>query len=107
MTPMFRGILSTIYIDLENGITQSKVIKKLSRKKDAPEELKKHIEKLKTLETEFKEADKTRIVFLKKQEVKDFKKTIAQNNRLSWKKRKEAHKQKVKIVSLYPQLQIL
>ena len=27
---MFRGILSTIYIDLEKGITQSKVIKKLS-----------------------------------------------------------------------------
>ena len=36
LTPMFRGILSTIYIDLENGITQSKVIKKLSNfyKKD-------------------------------------------------------------------------
>ena len=30
LTPMFRGILSTIYIDLESGITQSKVIKKLS-----------------------------------------------------------------------------
>ena len=29
LTPMFRGILSTIYIDLENGVTQSKVIKKL------------------------------------------------------------------------------
>ena len=27
---MFRGILSTIYIDLEKGITQSKYIKKLS-----------------------------------------------------------------------------
>jgi len=36
LTPMFRGILSTIYIDLENGITQSKVIKRLSNfyKKD-------------------------------------------------------------------------
>ena len=30
LTPMFRGILSTIYIDLENEVTQSKVIKKLS-----------------------------------------------------------------------------
>ena len=30
LTPMFRGILSTIYIDLNNGITKSKVIKKLS-----------------------------------------------------------------------------
>ena len=30
LTPMFRGILSTIYIDLENGITQSKVIKELT-----------------------------------------------------------------------------
>jgi N-acetyl-gamma-glutamyl-phosphate reductase len=30
LSPMFRGIMSTIYIDLENGITQSKVIKKLS-----------------------------------------------------------------------------
>ena len=30
LTPMFRGILSTIYIDLENGITQSKIINKLS-----------------------------------------------------------------------------
>ena len=29
LTPMFRGILSTIYIDLEKGITQSKVIKTL------------------------------------------------------------------------------
>ena len=30
LTPMFRGILSTIYIDLEKGITQSKVIKTLN-----------------------------------------------------------------------------
>ena len=30
ITPMFRGILSTIYIDLEKGVNQSKVIKKLS-----------------------------------------------------------------------------
>ena len=30
LTPMFRGILSTIYIDLEIGVTQSKVIKTLS-----------------------------------------------------------------------------
>ncbi|MDA9629672.1 N-acetyl-gamma-glutamyl-phosphate reductase [Candidatus Pelagibacter sp.] len=29
LTPMFRGILSTIYIDLENGVTQSDIIKKL------------------------------------------------------------------------------
>ena len=36
LTPMFRGILSTIYLDLENGVTQSKIIKKLSNfyKKD-------------------------------------------------------------------------
>ncbi|MDC0454905.1 N-acetyl-gamma-glutamyl-phosphate reductase [Candidatus Pelagibacter sp.] len=30
LTPMFRGILSTIYIDLEKGVTQSKIIKILS-----------------------------------------------------------------------------
>ena len=37
LTPMFRGILSTIYIDLEKGVNKSKVIKKLSNfyKKDA------------------------------------------------------------------------
>jgi len=29
LTPMFRGILSTIYVDLEKGVTQSKLIKKL------------------------------------------------------------------------------
>ena len=29
LTPMFRGILSTIYVDLENGVTQSKAIKTL------------------------------------------------------------------------------
>ena len=29
LTPMFRGILSTIYIDLENNVSQSKVIKVL------------------------------------------------------------------------------
>ena len=36
LTPMFRGILSTIYVDLENNITQSDVIQKLSNfyKKD-------------------------------------------------------------------------
>jgi N-acetyl-gamma-glutamyl-phosphate reductase len=28
---MFRGILSTIYIDLETGVTQSDIVKKLSR----------------------------------------------------------------------------
>tara|TARA_B100000035_G_scaffold75127_1_gene62398 strand:+ start:34 stop:1053 length:1020 start_codon:yes stop_codon:yes gene_type:complete len=31
LTPMFRGILSTIYIDLETGVTQSDIVKKLSR----------------------------------------------------------------------------
>ena len=30
LTPMFRGILSTIYIDLESNVTQSKVLKTLS-----------------------------------------------------------------------------
>ena len=30
LTPMFRGILSTIYIDLEKEVSRSKVIKKLS-----------------------------------------------------------------------------
>ena len=30
LTPMFRGILSTIYIDLEKGITQKKIIKTLT-----------------------------------------------------------------------------
>ena len=30
LTPMFRGILSTIYIELENGITQTKAIKTLT-----------------------------------------------------------------------------
>ena len=30
LTPMFRGILSTIYIDLDNNVTQHKVIKKLT-----------------------------------------------------------------------------
>jgi len=30
LTPMFRGILSTIYIDLEKGTTQSKIIKTLT-----------------------------------------------------------------------------
>jgi N-acetyl-gamma-glutamyl-phosphate reductase len=29
LSPMFRGILSTIYVDLNNNVTQSKVIKKL------------------------------------------------------------------------------
>ena len=29
LTPMFRGILSTIYVDLEKDVTQSKIIKKL------------------------------------------------------------------------------
>ena len=30
LTPMFRGILSTIYVDLEENVTQFKVLKKLS-----------------------------------------------------------------------------
>ena len=30
LSPMFRGILSTIYIDLEKGVTQSKIIKTLT-----------------------------------------------------------------------------
>ena len=30
LTPMFRGILSTIYIDLDSNVTQHKVIKKLT-----------------------------------------------------------------------------
>ena len=36
LTPMFRGILSTIYVDLESNVTQSKVINKLAQfyKKD-------------------------------------------------------------------------
>ena len=31
LTPMFRGILSTIYIDLKNNITQNSIIKELRR----------------------------------------------------------------------------
>ena len=31
LTPMFRGILSTIYIDLKKGVTQSKVINNLKK----------------------------------------------------------------------------
>ena len=31
LTPMFRGILSTIYIDLKNGVTQSKIISLLNK----------------------------------------------------------------------------
>ena len=36
LTPMFKGILSTIYIDLENDVTQTKILKKLKNfyKKD-------------------------------------------------------------------------
>ena len=36
LAPMFRGILSTIYLDLENNVTQSKIIKELTNfyKKD-------------------------------------------------------------------------
>jgi len=36
LTPMFKGILSTIYIDLENDVTQTKILKKLNNfyKKD-------------------------------------------------------------------------
>ena len=83
-----------------------KVIKRISRKKNAPEELKKHIDKLKSLEDELKVADKARIEYLKKPEIKEYKKTIAQNNRLKWKKSSAANKQKNKIVSLYPQLQM-
>ena len=30
LSPMFRGILSTIYVDLEKNVTQSKIIRKLS-----------------------------------------------------------------------------
>ena len=30
LTPMFKGILSTIYVDLEDGVTQSKIIKNLT-----------------------------------------------------------------------------
>ena len=83
-----------------------KVIKRISRKKIFSEALKKQIDKLKTLELELKEADKIRIDYLKKPEVKEYKKTLAENNRRKWKKKNAAHKQKIKIVSLYPQLQI-
>ena len=31
LTPMFRGILSTIYIDLANGVTQTNIINKLTK----------------------------------------------------------------------------
>ena len=92
---------TSLYID-----ERFKVIKNISRKKDAPEALKKHMDKFKTLEAQFKEADKVRIEYLKKPEVKEYQKIIAQNNRLKWKKRSATHKQKIKIISLYPQLQI-
>ncbi len=92
---------TSTYID-----ERCKEIKRISRKKNAPEALKKQIDKLKTLEAEFKEADKTRIEYLKKPEIKEYKKTLAENNRLKWRKRNAAHKQKIKIITLYPQLQI-
>ena len=83
-----------------------KTIQKISRRKDSPSELKKEFEKLKKFEADYKDCIKMKQVYLKTGEVKQIRKTMQQNNNKSWRRRSKVEKQKMKIVSLYPQLQI-
>ena len=83
-----------------------KTIRRLTRRKDCPQELKREFDKLKKYELEYKEFAKTKQIYLKTDEVKKMRKTVQQNNNKSWRKRSKVEKQKMKIVSLYPQLQV-
>ena len=75
--------------------------------KDTPSNLKKELEKLTDQEKKRKELIKSRNDFLKKPEIKEYRKTHRVKENSVWKQDTKIYKQKNKIISMFPTIQIL
>ena len=84
-----------------------KNLKKMGRKKYSPPQLKKEIQKLIEQEKERRELVKSRNVFLKRPEIKEYKKLDRSKANSVWKQDSKIYKQKNKIIAMFPTIQIL
>ena len=78
------------------------IIKKYGRKNEAPDKLKKDLEKIKKLENEAKIFNKEKIEFNKRDDVKELKKKDKKFTQQSWKNQSKILKEKTKIVAQFP-----
>lgn len=84
-----------------------KNLKKIGRKKDTPANLKKELEKLTDQEKKRKGLVKSRNDFLKKPEIKEYRKIHRIKENSVWKQDTKIYKQKNKLISMFPTIQIL
>ena len=83
-----------------------KLLKRVSRRKDAPTQLVASVQKLKKLEEEHKELKKEEREFKKTDEYKEFRKKQIALDRKIWRKRNSVHSQTDHIVAQYPTIHI-
>ena len=83
-----------------------KLLKRVSRRKDAPKQLVDSVQKLKKLEEEHKELKKEDREFRRTDEFKEFRKKQISLNRKVWRKRGRVRSQIDHIVAQYPTIHI-
>ena len=79
-----------------------KTIKQYSRKKDAPEKLKKEIKKFNELNKKYNDSNKKMKEFTRDPLFKELEKKNKENRRENWAKLRKVRQQKEKIVTMYP-----
>ena len=82
------------------------LLKRVSRRKDAPKQLVASVQKLKKLEEEHKELKKEEREFKKTDEYKEFRKKHTSLNQKVWRKRERVRSQIDHIVAQYPTIHI-
>lgn len=83
-----------------------KHLKKLSRKKQSSEILKKEVQKLKKIEQKYLQYKKDKSIFMKDPEITKIKKQIKSWTNKEWNYLNRISKQKHKIVTMYPMIYI-
>ena len=79
-----------------------KTIKQYSRKKEAPEKLKKEIKKFNELNKKYNDSNKKMKEFTRDPLFKELEKKNKENRRENWTKLRKVRQQKEKIVTMYP-----
>ena len=83
-----------------------KTIKQYSRKKEAPEKLKKEIKKFNELNKKYNDSNKKMKDFARDPTFKELEKKNRENRKENWGKLRKVKNQKEKIVTMYPMISI-
>jgi hypothetical protein len=84
-----------------------KILRKYNRKKDSPQQLNEEFIKLKHLENTYNINVKERSKFIKSEKYKDIIKELKDLDKKKWNSNKKVKKQKTKIVSMFPNINLL